>query len=88
MRQRERNASNEDDNILAVRKDGQSVSEQCCAAATVRQSSAGACRHAATGVAPRCNLTRESAGLQTDSNCDTTESNAEQPIMRGRVLPG
>nr|DAT48577.1 MAG TPA: hypothetical protein [Caudoviricetes sp.] len=30
------------------------------------QSSAGACRHAATGVAPRCNLTRESAGLRTD----------------------
>ena len=62
------------------------VSEQCWTAATVRQSFAGACRHAATGVAPRCNLTRESAGLQTDSNCDTTESNAEQPIMRGRVL--
>ena len=23
-------------------------------------------------------------GLQTDSNCDTTESDAEQPIARGR----
>lgn len=33
MRRREHNASNEDDNILAVRKDGQSVSERlrsCC----------------------------------------------------------
>lgn len=23
-------------------------------------------------------------GIQTDSNCDTTESNAEQSIMRGQ----
>ena len=33
MRRREQNASNEDDDILTVRKDGQSVSERlrsCC----------------------------------------------------------
>ena len=38
-------------------------------------------RHMADyGVAPL----RQSDGLQTDSNCDTTESDADQPIARGR----
>ena len=87
MRQREHNASNEGDNDSDGSERRALFPNACEAAATALQSSAGDCRHAATGVAPRCNLTRESAGLQTDSNCDTTESNAEQPIMRGRVLP-
>lgn len=86
MRQREHNASNEDDNILTARKDEHcfrtpvKLLQRLC---RVQRVLAGTPQ---TGVAPRCNLTRESAGLQTDSNCDTTESNAEQPIMRGRVL--
>lgn len=88
MRRREQVASSEDDNILAAWNRRATVSERlesCCNG--LREFSGHLQMRRSLGSLPAVTLAGNQPDYAPIDMRDTTDSNAEQPIMRGRVLP-